>query len=229
MAEQSEWARNPDASQTENELPLKSINTADIEGPELHYAGTNVIRETVKSPDEVIEEMRTWLKSGVAPDGTRMMTEEAWQWHQDYYQVTVRSDKHHECLPEGSGVDYYYWETPYLAHVGNMNLVMMHSQVNLPDGTHLPCDRLKAEALQSKRLRQLAEKRVEVQRREGEAFVREAMNPHAHMGAPFRKEGLYTKIMYRPFHRTEERTEVVRAPTVALQARAAEAALRASE
>ncbi|CBZ52928.1 conserved hypothetical protein [Neospora caninum Liverpool] len=226
MAEQTEWARTAEESTLEKEHSLETLKTADMEAPSLQYAGTHVIKKTVKSPPEVIEEMRTWLKTGVAPDGTRMMTEEAWQWHQDYYQCTVRSDTHHECLPEGAGVDFYYWHAPYVAHIGDMNLVMMHSQVNLPDGTHLPSDRLRAETAQSKRLRQLAEKRTELEARRRDEFVRQAMDPHAHMGDQYRKEGLYTKLFYRgqaQEQKEEEHPELKWASTVQLEARAAEA------
>ncbi|EPT29445.1 hypothetical protein TGME49_259630 [Toxoplasma gondii ME49] len=158
MAEQSEVTRTVDEGVVEENPSLQTAQTTEMETEGLRYAGTEVIWKTVKSPAEVIEEMRTWLKSGVAPDGTRMMTEEAWQWHQDYYQATIRSDRHRVCLPEGASVDFYYWQAPYVAHIGDMNLVMMHSQVNLSDGTHLPSDRLRADTVYSKQLRQLAEK-----------------------------------------------------------------------
>lgn len=172
--EQSEWASNAVPSRGSDE-PLKSVATADLEGPDLHYAGTAVIAKTVKSPEEVIEEMRTWLKTGVAPDGTRMMTKEAWQWYHDYYHGTLRSDMEHECLPENAALDYQYWKAPYLAHIGDMNLVMMYSKVSLPDGTHVPADRLRAETKHSRRVKQLAEKRVQVDLREKERITRGEM------------------------------------------------------
>ncbi|PHJ24844.1 hypothetical protein CSUI_001310 [Cystoisospora suis] len=185
MAAQSEWAREPPARNMESMLSFASVRTEDLSGPPLQYAGTTAVQETVKSTEEVIGEMRVWLKTGVAPDGTRMVMEESWQWPQDYYQATARADVNHECLPPQSAIDYYYWETPFLAHIGNINLVMMHSQVNMPDGTHCPADRLLYEKHHSRRLQRLAEKKTQVERREREEFLREVPASH-HRGAAAR-------------------------------------------
>lgn len=177
--EQSEWVlQSQPSSASEMGGGLQPAKTQDLEKSELKHVDTSVIKSTIKSTDEVIEEMRTWLRTGIAPDGCRMMTDEAWQWHQDYYHGTLGADIEHECLPEGSTLEYRYWETPFLSHVGNINLVMMHSQVEMPDGTFLPADRLRAQNLHSKRLQNLAKKRVEVELRERNRFVHEAISAH---------------------------------------------------
>ncbi|CDJ40989.1 hypothetical protein, conserved [Eimeria tenella] len=199
MKPQSEWAAAaPDKDRTRRDPTLQSFPTSAVNGPELQYAGTAVVKEVIKSTEEVVKEMRTWLKTGIAPDGTRMMTDEASQWYQDFYQATLRADKEHECLPEGSLVDYYYWKCPFLAHIGPLDLVMMHSQVNLRDGTHLPCDRLREATKNLKTLEGLARKRMEIERRQKETLLAAALQQHR--GHPLRKEGFYTRYFWRPFH-----------------------------
>lgn len=206
------------------EETLHSVKTEDVMFPasKIQYAGTGVVKETIKSTEEVVREMRTWLKTGIAPDGTRMMTDEASQWYQDFYQATVKADTEHECLPEGSLVDYYYWTAPYLAHIGNIDLVMMHSQVNLRDNTHLPCDRLREATKAMKNLERMADKRLAAEERDRQAFVDSAMEG-SHRGHPLRKEGLYTKLFWRPIHQRtiEEMKNKVpqRVPTVVHEAR----------
>lgn len=176
MEPESKWKAEVDWERLQREKTLKAVPTREITAADdVRRAPTAVIRQTVMSPEEAIDEMKTWLRTGVAPDGTRMMTEESWQWHQDYYQATIRADPGDEVLPQGSQVDYYYWTAPYLAHIGPMDLVMMHAQVNVEDGTHLPADRLRAETTFMKNLRLKAEKRAEVQQRLKEEFVREAL------------------------------------------------------
>ncbi|OEH79075.1 uncharacterized protein LOC34622215 [Cyclospora cayetanensis] len=225
MKPQGEWAFvKPDKEALAKEKTLESLQTEDVMFPagKLEYAGTNVVKETIKATEDVVKEMRTWLKTGIAPDGTRMMTDEASQWYQDFYQATVQADAEHECLPEGSLVDYYYWNAPYLAHIGNINLVMMHSQVNLRDGTHLPCDRLRESTKAMKNLERMANKRLSAQLRDRNAFVDTAMGP-AHRGHPLRKEGLYTRYFWSPLHqRTIEEMKgrfPERIPTVVHEAR----------
>lgn len=52
------------ADQLAKEETLHSLKTEDVMLPasNINYAGTDVIRETVKSTEEVVKEMRTWLK-----------------------------------------------------------------------------------------------------------------------------------------------------------------------
>ncbi|CDJ58885.1 hypothetical protein, conserved, partial [Eimeria maxima] len=82
MKPQAEWAaEKPDKAKLATEATMKSIKTSDVNFPasSVKYAGTNVVEGTVKSTEDVVREMRTWLKTGIAPDGTRMMTDEASQ------------------------------------------------------------------------------------------------------------------------------------------------------
>lgn len=72
-------------------------------------------------------------------------------------------------------------------------------QVNLRDGTHLPCDRLREATKSMKNLNRLAEKRLSVQEREREEFIQQAVNAH-NRGHPLRKDGLYTRYFWRPLH-----------------------------
>lgn len=180
---------------------MKNLQTRDVLFPasNIEYAGTQVVADTIKSTEEVVKEMRTWLKTGIAPDGTRMMTDEASQWYQDFYQATLQADPEHECLPEGSCVDYYYWTAPFLAHIGNMDLLMMHSQVNLRDDTHLPCDRLREATRLMKNLDVKAAKRLAAQERERQQLIEEMMHKRdrAH---PLYKAGMYTKVFWEPLH-----------------------------
>lgn len=202
MKPQSEWSSaKPEKDQIAKEETLGSIGTDEYAFPasKLEYAGTTVVKDTIKSTEDVVREMRTWLRTGIAPDGSRMMTDEASQWYQDFYQATITADTEHECLPEGSLVDYYYWTAPYLAHIGNIDLVMMHSQVNLRDGTHLPCDRLRESTKAMKNLYRIAEKRLAVDQSNRQAFLDEYMEGK-HRGHPLRKEGLYTRYFWRPMH-----------------------------
>ncbi|CDJ46074.1 hypothetical protein, conserved [Eimeria brunetti] len=83
MKPQAEWAaEKPDLEKLAKEPTMQTIKTADVHFPasNIQYAGSSVVANTVKSTEEVVKEMRTWLKTGIAPDGTRMMTDEASQW-----------------------------------------------------------------------------------------------------------------------------------------------------
>ncbi|KAL8453636.1 hypothetical protein Emed_000771 [Eimeria media] len=230
MKPQAEWAaEKPDKEALAKEETLRSFNTEDVMFPasKLEYAGTNVVKDTIKSTEEVVQEMRTWLKTGIAPDGTRMMTDEASQWYQDFYQGTLQADPEHECLPEASNVDYYYWTSPYLAHIGNIDLVMMHSQVNLRDNTHLPCDRLREATKSLKNLERKADKRYAAEARDRQAFV-DSVLAEKHRGHPLRKEGIYTRYLWSPLHQRtiQEMKEKYpqRVPTIVHEAREASSA-----
>ena len=95
-------------------------------------------------------------------------------------------------------------------------------QVILRDGTHLPCDRLREATKAMKNLQRMAEKRLEAEQREQRAFFDHAMG-HDHRGHPLRKDGFYTKYLWRPLHQhtIEEMRErhPQRIPTAILEAR----------
>lgn len=203
MARQKSWQADTKMDEILKQETLKHADTVQvIHGPVTH-AGTATIAATIKSTDEVVQEMKTWLRTGMTPDGTRMMTDESWQWYQDFYQGTISDDPEHESLPAGALVDYYYWTCPYLAHIGEMKFVMMHAQVNFEDGTHMPADRLRSKTKQYKNLELLARKRAELEARAHEKFVARALEPGAHRGHPLRKEGIFTRYFWRPFLKQE--------------------------
>eukprot|EP00920_Eleutheroschizon_duboscqi_P001652 GHVT01004139.1.p1 GENE.GHVT01004139.1~~GHVT01004139.1.p1 ORF type:complete len:131 (-),score=7.25 GHVT01004139.1:270-662(-) len=96
--------------------------------------------------------------------------------YQDYYQKTLTDDiDEWACLPEGSTVDYCYWKSPYQAHTGGMNFIMMYPVVNFADGTHLPADRLRKKTRKSKNIEILARKKAEVTQRSTDQFRDEAL------------------------------------------------------
>ncbi|KYO01590.1 hypothetical protein PRSY57_0518000 [Plasmodium reichenowi] len=88
-----------------------------------------------------VEQMKNFLKNGITENGVRILTTDKCSWLYDYYRITKTSDP---CVKELTGnttVDYYYYTTPFSTQIGNINLVMMHSQVNFGDGTCAPADR----------------------------------------------------------------------------------------
>lgn len=52
------------AEELAKEETLHSVKTEDVMFPasQIQYAGTNVVKETIKSTEEVVREMRTWLR-----------------------------------------------------------------------------------------------------------------------------------------------------------------------
>lgn len=86
------------------------------------------------------EQMKTFLKEGIMASGLRMMKVEDCDWYYDYYQGTKLSVPPVKELNNAS-VNYYYYTTPFQTQFGNMNLVMMHSQVNFDNNTYTPADR----------------------------------------------------------------------------------------
>lgn len=86
------------------------------------------------------EQMKKFLKEGIMANGLRMMKVEDCDWYYDYYASTKLSVPPVKELKDAS-VNYYYYTTPYETQFGNINLVMMHSQVNFEDGTYTPADR----------------------------------------------------------------------------------------
>lgn len=208
MAQQADWAFGSTMSLKQAET-LKHIDTSMVEGHEYVKASTKAIRSALKTSDEVAEEMKRWLRTGITPDGTRMMTEEAWQWHLDYYHGTTNNDQDHDCLPEGAGVDYHYWTCPYKSHIGDMNFVMMYPCINFPDGTHMPADRLRQKTKKMKNIELLARKRAEVERRNQEKEVQELERAlaAAHRGHPLRKDGFYTKYFWKPLFKPATRAD----------------------
>lgn len=95
-------------------------------------------------------------------------------------------------------------------------------QVNLRDNTHLPCDRLREATKAMKNLERKADKRLAAEERDRQAFVDAAMDTR-HRGHPLRKEGLHTRLFWRPLHQRtiEEMKDKVpqRIPTVVQEAR----------
>lgn len=91
--------------------------------------------------DYTVEEMKNFLKNGITKTGLRIMTTNDSEWFYDYYQATKSSVPPITELTEGTTIDYYYHSTPFETQIGNINLVMMCSQVNFPDGTFTPADR----------------------------------------------------------------------------------------
>lgn len=77
---------------------------------------------------------------------------------------------------------------------------MSAPQVNLRDGTHMPCDRLRESTKMNKNLKNLAEQRLRKEKMRDEALVAKAMDPTASRGHPLRKDGFYTKYLWKPFH-----------------------------
>lgn len=91
----------------------------------------------------VVHQMENFLKYGITDDGTKIMTTDNCTWYYDYYKSTKMPYPHHEKeLTENTTVDYYYYTSPFNTQIGNINLVMMHSQVNFEDGTYTPTDRV---------------------------------------------------------------------------------------
>ncbi|CRH00475.1 conserved Plasmodium protein, unknown function [Plasmodium relictum] len=88
-----------------------------------------------------VEQMKKFLKYGITENGIRIMTTDTCSWYYDYYKITKRSTPHLKEFTDGATVDYYYYTTPFPTQMGNINLVMMHSQVNFGDETHTPSDR----------------------------------------------------------------------------------------
>merc|ERR1712176_1195555 len=199
MAEIEEQANPDDVGEGSN---IESFETEFDKWDPYAYnkATSTAIAATIKSTEEVVMEMKTWLRTGVAPDGSRMITNNAVKWNTDYYQVSQRG-VHDEGLPKDALVDYYYWSAPYLAHIGELNLIMMHSQVNLPDGTRQPCDRLAQTWARKKSLEEAARLRIERVNRQRAAFVASAMDATANRGHPLRKDGLYTKLFWNPMYK----------------------------
>lgn len=98
--------------------------------------------------DYTVAEMKKFLKQGITKSGLRIMTTNDSEWYYDYYQATKSSSPPITELTEGTTIDYYYHSTPFETQIGNINLVMMYSQVNFPDGTFTPADRsFKANAI----------------------------------------------------------------------------------
>lgn len=86
------------------------------------------------------EEMKRFLKEGIMADGLRMLKVEDCDWYYDYYQTTKTSNPPVKELKNAT-VDYYHYTTPFETQLGNINLVMMHSQLNFADNTFAPADR----------------------------------------------------------------------------------------
>ncbi|GAW81368.1 hypothetical protein, conserved [Plasmodium gonderi] len=93
------------------------------------------------SDEYTIQQMETFLKHGISNNGVRMMTRDTCSWVYDYYKTTKTSTPALKEFTPGTTVDYYYYTTPFRTQIGNINLVMMHSQVNFGDGTSTPADR----------------------------------------------------------------------------------------
>ncbi|EUD68310.1 hypothetical protein C922_01330 [Plasmodium inui San Antonio 1] len=95
------------------------------------------------STDEyTIQKMERFLKHGISDNGMRMLTTDTCTWVYDYYKTTKTSSPNLKEFTPGTTVDYYYYSTPFRTQIGNINLVMMHSQVNFEDGTVAPADRV---------------------------------------------------------------------------------------
>ncbi|KAF8819787.1 hypothetical protein IE077_004009 [Cardiosporidium cionae] len=177
------------------EPTLQHASTADIISPPIKKLDSEMIQATTKAPQEIIDQMKVWLRTGIAPDGTQMLTSQV----QDVYHGTTHDDPNYESLPEGAHTDYYYWSCPYRSHIGDINLIMMHAQVNFRDQTHMPADRLQEKTRKGKNLLVKAKKLREIEERERRVLLNRAMDRGAHRGHPLRKEGIYTKYFWRPF------------------------------
>ncbi|CAD2099023.1 conserved Plasmodium protein, unknown function [Plasmodium vinckei brucechwatti] len=90
-----------------------------------------------------VQQMEKFLKHGIADNGMRMMTTDTSSWLYDYYKTTKTPVPC--CVKEltpNTTIDYYYYTTPFHTQIGDINLTMMHSQVNFEDGTCTPADRI---------------------------------------------------------------------------------------
>ncbi|VUZ96452.1 conserved protein, unknown function [Plasmodium vivax] len=94
------------------------------------------------SDEYTIQQMERFLKHGISDNGIRMLTTDTCTWVYDYYKTTKTSTPGLKEFTPGTTVDYYYHSTPFHTQIGNINLIMMHSQVNFEDGTAAPADRV---------------------------------------------------------------------------------------
>ncbi|ANQ08763.1 Uncharacterized protein PCOAH_00029740 [Plasmodium coatneyi] len=94
------------------------------------------------SDQYTVQQMERFLKHGISDNGMRMLTTDTCSWVYDYYKTTKTSTPNLKELTPGTTVDYYYYSTPFRTQIGNINLLMMHSQVNFEDGTCAPADRV---------------------------------------------------------------------------------------
>ncbi|CAA9988650.1 conserved Plasmodium protein, unknown function [Plasmodium knowlesi strain H] len=94
------------------------------------------------SDQYTVQQMERFLKHGISDNGMRMLTTDTCTWVYDYYKTTKTSTPNLKELTPGTTVDYYYYSTPFRTQIGDIDLVMMHSQVNFEDGTAAPADRV---------------------------------------------------------------------------------------
>ncbi|CDU19533.1 hypothetical protein YYC_00978 [Plasmodium yoelii 17X] len=125
---------------TKIQTPETSHGSFDInEDKEISYK-----RFIQNARDEYsIQQMEKFLKHGIADNGMRMMTTDTSSWLYDYYKATktpIPCDI--KELTPNTTIDYYYYTTPFHTQIGDINLTMMHSQVNFEDGTCTPADRI---------------------------------------------------------------------------------------
>ncbi|SCM23274.1 conserved Plasmodium protein, unknown function [Plasmodium chabaudi adami] len=127
-------------TQKKSETPETSHESFDInEDKEISYK-----RFIQNARDEYsVQQMEKFLKHGIADNGMRMMTTDTSSWLYDYYKTTKTPAPC--CVKEltpNTTIDYYYYTTPFQTQIGDINLTMMHSQVNFEDGTCTPADRV---------------------------------------------------------------------------------------
>lgn len=136
---------------------VQKEDTIQVFCESVKHTDTAAIESNSISTEEAMQ-MKTWLMTGITPDGTRMMTGESCQWYQDFYQGTLKDNLKKEAFPEGSLVDYSYWNCPYIGVLGEIKLVMMHAQVNCDYGTRMPADRFRAKTKAIQNFKNIVEK-----------------------------------------------------------------------
>ncbi|GAB66879.1 hypothetical protein PCYB_102290 [Plasmodium cynomolgi strain B] len=135
-----EPAAESDNPATSDALFMGNMDTATI-GTDDDKANKYRMFMQNSSDEYTIQQMEKFLKYGISDNGMRMLTTDTCTWVYDYYKTTKTSTPNLKEFTPGTTVDYYYYSTPFRTQIGNINLVMMHSQVNFGDGTAAPADR----------------------------------------------------------------------------------------
>ncbi|VWU51924.1 conserved protein, unknown function [Hepatocystis sp. ex Piliocolobus tephrosceles] len=127
---------------SEELLTSNRANSQEVNSTDKQKKQNKETSSKCNSDEMVVNQMENYLKNGVADNGTKMLTKDTCSWYYDYYKTTKTSYPQGEKeLTENTTIDYYYYTSPYSTQIGDIDLLMMHSQVNFEDGTYAPADR----------------------------------------------------------------------------------------